>query len=309
MGDHARGQKAVAEGFAMQSKRPWYLGDYGSDIGDLARMVTLTHRFKMSRPEYDVRILGLARDVKAKADDRWMWLSTHDQIALAALGKALIVDSDAQVAGTLSIGGNKETVAPGAIWSRDFDAADLRQGVRFMPEGKPPLYGMIDVAGVPSSAPAVDDKRLSIVRTYYTTDGKEWKGGTLKEGDALIVGIAIASREKVPDALIVDLLPAGMEIENFNLGDAKQWADIVVDGITLTDRSSAATVKHEEFRDDRYVAALALDKGDNAHVFYLVRAVTPGTYNVPPPLVQDMYRPQIRGIGKATPATIKVAQP
>ncbi len=309
MGDHARGQKAVAEGFAMKSKRPWYLGDYGSDISDLARMVTLTHRFKMVKPEYDARVLALARDVKSKTDERWMWLSTQDQIALAALGKALITDSDARVAGTLSVAGNTETIAPQSIFSRSFDAAALRQGVRFNPEGKPPLYGLIDVAGVPSSAPMPDDKRISVVRTYYTTDGKEWKGGVLKEGDALIVGLAIASREKVPDALIVDLLPAGVEIENFNLGDAKQWADIVVDGITLTERSSAATVKHEEFRDDRYVAALSLDKGDNAHVYYLVRAVTPGTYSVPPPLVQDMYRPQIRGIGKSTPASIKVIQP
>jgi len=309
MGDHARGQKAVAEGFAMKSKRPWYFGDYGSDLTDIARMVTLTHRFKMAKPEYDARILSLARDVKSKTDERWRWLSTQEQIALAALGKALIADSDAHVAGTLSVGGNTETIAPETIWSRGFDAAALRQGVRFNPEGKPPLYALIDVAGVPSTAPAPDDKRISIVRTYYTTDGKEWKGGVLKEGDALIVGLKIDSREKVPDALIVDLLPTGVEIENFNLGDAKQWADIVVDGITLTERSSAAEVKHEEFRDDRYVAALSLDKGSNAHVFYLVRAVTPGTYSVPPPLVQDMYRPEIRGIGKSTPASIKVIQP
>jgi uncharacterized protein YfaS (alpha-2-macroglobulin family) len=171
MGDHARGQKAVAEGFAMKSKRPWYLGDYGSDLSDLARMVTLTHRFKMVKPEYDARILALARDVKSKTDERWMWLSTQDQIALAALGKALIADSDARVAGSLSVGGNAETIAPENIWSRGFDAAALRQGVRFNPVGKPPLYALIDVAGVPSSAPAPDDKRVSIVRTYYTTDG------------------------------------------------------------------------------------------------------------------------------------------
>ena len=178
MGDHARGQKAVAEGFAMKSKRPWYLGDYGSDISDLARMVTLTHRFKMARPEYDARILALARDVKSGiyGNERWMWLSTQDQIALAALGKALIADSDARVAGSLSVGGNAETIAPENIWSRGFDAAALRQGVRFNPVGKPPLYALIDIAGVPSSAPAPDDKRISIVRTYYTTDGREWKG-------------------------------------------------------------------------------------------------------------------------------------
>jgi uncharacterized protein YfaS (alpha-2-macroglobulin family) len=309
MGDHSRGRKAVAEAFAMKSRRPWYLGDYGSDLRDLAMMVTLSHRFHLAKPEYDARILDLARDTKSHLDTRWAWLSTQEQIALAALGKTLIGDSSATVSGTLAIGGETQSIAPDKIWSRDFDVAALRKGVRFTPKGKPPLYALVDIAGVPSTLPTPDDSKISVVRSYYTTDGKEWKGGPLKEGDALIVGLKIESKEAVHDALIVDLLPAGVEIENFNLSDAKQWADVVVDGIQLTDRSSAATVKHEEFRDDRYVAAIDLDQGSAAHVFYLVRAVTPGTYGVPPPLVQDMYRPQIRGIGKSVPASIKVIQP
>jgi len=109
--------------------------------------------------------------------------------------------------------------------------------------------------------------------------------------------------------LITDLLPAGLEIENFNLGDAKQWADVVVGEVQISDRSRAADVKHEEFRDDRYVAALKLSRGSTAHVFYLVRAVTPGTYMVPPPLAEDMYRPDLRGVGRANPSTITVVQP
>ena len=84
---------------------------------------------------------------------------------------------------------------------------------------------------------------------------------------------------------------------------------MVVNGIAISDRASAATVRHEEFRDDRYVAALDLRRGNTARVFYLVRAVTPGSYTVPPPLVEDMYRPDIRGVGRAVPATITVVQP
>ena len=56
---------------------------------------------------------------------------------------------------------------------------------------------------------------------------------------------------------------------------------------------------HEEFRDDRYVAALKLDQGQQAHVFYLVRAVSPGTFRVPPPQVEDMYRPELRAYSVA----------
>ncbi len=131
----------------------------------------------------------------------------------------------------------------------------------------------------------------------------------LAEGDALIVAVAITAHRDMPDALLTDLLPAGLEIENFNLGDAKQWAGVVIDGIELSERESAAELRHEEFRDDRYVAALKLSAGNTAKVFYLVRAVTPGTYTVPPSLVEDMYRPELRGVGKASPATITVTQP
>ena len=41
----------------------------------------------------------------------------------------------------------------------------------------------------------------------------------------------------------------------------------------------------------------------------VVRAVSPGTYRVPPPLVEDMYRPDVRGIGRSVPATVKVVEP
>ena len=59
----------------------------------------------------------------------------------------------------------------------------------------------------------------------------------------------------------------------------------------------------------RPVTALNLRRGSTARVFYLVRAVTPGTYTVPPPLAEDMYRPDLRGVGRSSPSTITVVQP
>nr|MBP6328055.1 alpha-2-macroglobulin family protein [Dokdonella sp.] len=238
-----------------------------------------------------------------------IYLSTQEQVAIGRLGKNLINDGDAVVSGTLAIGGTSTPVTPDRIWSRNFSAAELRSGVRMTPQGTPPLYLSTDIAGIPTQAPAADDSMVSVQRSYYTLDGKPWVVGPLKSGDALIVGIKLEARESMPDALLVELLPGGLEIENFNLTDARQWADVVVDGITLNDRSSAAQVDHEEFRDDRYVAALKLDQGQQAHVFYLVRAVSPGTFRVPPPQVEDMYRPEVRGVGANPVKTIQVVQP
>jgi alpha-2-macroglobulin len=320
MGDAPRAEKAIAEAFAMKTKRPGWLGDYGSDLRDTALMVSLVQRFGMSKPEYGARVFELARSLKVdqreaeQNQSRWggsgrIYLSTQEQVAIGRLGKSLIKDGDAVVSGTLDVGSTSSEISPDRIWSRSFSASDLRAGVRLVPKGDPPLYLSTDIAGVPVTAPPVDDSMVAIQRTFYTLDGKPWAPAPLKEGDALIVELKIEAREAMPDALLVDLLPGGLEIENFNLTDAKQWADVVVGGITLSDRSSAADVQHEEFRDDRYVAALKLDKGQEAHVFYLVRAVSPGSYLVPPPLVEDMYRPEVRGIGRNAVSTIKVVQP
>lgn len=308
-GDKARGAKAIAEGFARTGDRPEYLGDYGTRLRDDALMIALVHERKLARPEYDRRAISLGRELDARRNSGWLWLSTQEQVALARLGKALMVDQKKLVSGQWSIGGQSQAVAPVRLFGRSVDHAALARGLRFTPEGSPPLYASLDVAGIPRSAPAPDNRQVGIERRYYTTDGNEWKGGTLKEGEALIVRVGITPHVAMPDALFTDLLPAGLEIENFNLGDARQWAEVVVDGIAISDRGSAADVKHEEFRDDRYVAALKLERGSTAKVFYLVRAVTPGTYTVPPSLVEDMYRPDIRGVGKASPATITVVQP
>nr|WP_243720447.1 alpha-2-macroglobulin [Luteimonas aestuarii] len=308
-GDRQRGDKALEDAFALRRDRPGYLGDYGSPLRDRALMIAMTHERGLAKPAWDAQAIAIGRDLDARRSRGWMYLSTQEQIALARLGKALMASQDKRVSGTLRTGSDAESVGEARIIGRRFDFEALSRGVRFEPRGTPPLFASIEVAGVPREAPAADFGTLKVERRWYGTDGKPWTPGPLKEGEALIVGVEISSDVDMPDALLTDLLPAGLEIENFNLGDAKQWADVVVAGIAINERASAADVRHEEFRDDRYVAALRLSRGGTARVFYLVRAVSPGTYTAPPPLVEDMYRPDLRGVGRSVPATITVVQP
>nr|WP_235186194.1 alpha-2-macroglobulin [Lysobacter antibioticus] len=309
-GDKGRGAKAVKEGFARDpADRPEYLGDYGSRLRDDALMIALVHEHKLSKPEYEARVVGMGRELDARRNSGWLWLSTQEQVALARLGKALMADQSKQISGRWTVGDSASDADPAKLIGRVFDYAALARGVSFSPSGQPPLYASMEIAGVPRTAPAADSSMIEVGRKYYTTEGKEWSGGGLVEGEALIVQVTIKARRAMPDALLTDLLPAGLEIENFNLGDAKQWAGVVVDGIEISERSSAAEVRHEEFRDDRYIAALKLEQNQTARVFYLVRAVTPGTYTVPPSLVEDMYRPDLRGVGRASPASLTVRQP
>ncbi len=309
-GDQARGKKAVVEAFAKKDERPWYLGDYGSNIRDEALMAMLAKRYKLPAPQADARLLALSQKLSARSNEKYVWYSTQEQIALARLGKQLssTLDQDRVFKGQLTIGTTSVAITPDRLLSRNFSYAELASDVKYQLDSPGDLYATVDVAGIPKTRPAVSESRLKVSRSYFNTDGTPWKGGNLREGQPLIVQLKVEASESIPDGLLVDLLPAGLEVENLNLTPAEQWADISVDGVSLSDRANEATVQHEEYRDDRYVAALKLSYG-TAKVYYLVRAVTPGTYVVPPPQVEDMYRPEIRAVGRTPVESITVVQP
>jgi alpha-2-macroglobulin len=94
--------------------------------------------------------------------------------------------------------------------------------------------------------------------------------------------------------LLVDRLPAGLEIENPRLVDS---GDIK----SLDWLNTTVAPQHTEFRDDRFVTAFDFfesrrggdvrDPASSATVAYIVRAVTPGSYVHPAATVEDMYRP------------------
>jgi hypothetical protein len=312
MGDAPRAEAAVAEAFTRTFERPHWLGDYGSELRDLALTVALTHEYGLAKPEYDAKVVELARELRARgvadAKTPW-WLSTQEQMAIFRLGRALLDGGYRTFGASVTVGGRTEETTGNTLVSREFTPDELARGVRIAPSGQGPLYLSLDVAGYPRSAePTPDDAELRIKRSWHRTDGTPYDGSALGEGDVLVAHLRVESGERMNDALVVDLLPGGLEIENLNLTDASQWDEVTIDGIALKERASAAEIVHEEYRDDRYVAAVKLHDGSAAHLFYLVRAVSPGTFVVPPPSIEDMYRPEIRAVGVALPATIEVGK-
>ena len=118
--------------------------------------------------------------------------------------------------------------------------------------------------------------------------------------DLVLVHLAVRATRAVPDALLVDLLPAGLELENQNL--AQSSASLSDASAQLRDWQEAmshADIAHQEYRDDRYVAALAVPAEQTRHILYLARAVTPGRYRIAPAQVESMYRPEWNAISRS----------
>ena len=128
----------------------------------------------------------------------------------------------------------------------------------------------------------------------------------ITSGELIVVALSLKASTSVNDALVVDLLPAGLELENQNLAEAARLPAASGEVRRLLARHGEHTLAHEGFMADRYVTQLALQPNQQVELAYLARAVTPGTYRVPPPLVESMYRPSLQGRG-ATPAELTVS--
>ena len=307
-GDADRAQKALVEALEKKNERPRYLGDYGSNLRDEALLLALLHEQHMTTNATAQRVLELAQHLR-QPDNAKRWLSTQERLAIFRLGRQLLEESRHGLSGSFTVAGESTPLDGRALVSRQVDFAQLQNGVSLALEGDGPFWLSEDIVAHPSKAPAPRDEPIRIRRAWFHTDGTRFTGDHLTEGDSLIVMLTLEASELVPDALVVDLLPAGLEIENLALGGNEAFGELTLDGVMLSERSYAADIRHEEFRDDRYVAALRLWAGAPAHLFYLVRAVSPGQFVVPPPTAEDMYRPQLSGIGVAEPAKIRVVSP
>ena len=91
--------------------------------------------------------------------------------------------------------------------------------------------------------------------------------------------------------MVVDPLPAGLEIDNPSLLSTGDIRDL--EWLTLN-----ANPENVEFRSDEFRAAVD-QRGSNAfQLAYIVRAVSPGRFHHPAAHVEDMYRPQFRARGE-----------
>ena len=195
---------------------------------------------------------------------------------------------------------------------RPLSPADVKDGALVITnESDAAVDAVVSVIGAALTPEPAVSKGFTIERTYYTLDGKKVDlasatGGNaeLKQNDRLVVVLKVDSPETGGRILVVDRLPAGLEIENPRLVDS---GDIK----TLAWLKTTLKPEHTDFRDDRFVAGFDFfGSGDgrrgrrnadgdeenrapvsSATVAYLVRAVTPGSFVHPAATVEDMYRP------------------
>lgn len=294
MGDSKRGNDAIQKGLALVRDDKVYIGDYGSRLRDDAAILYLLLRYKVDVPKLGDRVRELAGLVHDHN-----YLSTQEQLFAFLAGLKIQEKSREPWKATLKLAGNSLDLSGSGMQVRSLTAADLQGAATLTATGNHPVYVDLSLDGYPAVMPSLDTDPIDIKREWYNLQGKKVQPDAVKAGDLLLVHLIVNSNVAVHDALVVDMLPAGFEIENTNLANNEDLQTLQLEGTNkpVTELLDSSTLRTQEFRDDRYVAALPLEAKTRHHLFYMVRVVSGGTFVIPPPHVEDMYRPELNGTG------------
>ena len=298
-GDAPRAAQAIELGLntSRQDARRW-MADYGSGLRDNALMLSLLEENRLL-PEAQNRLLN----VLSQEAFGQRWLSTQEMNALFLAARGL---QDLPGSWQAQTSLQAQPLSGDKGLSRTL-TGDQLAALSVTNTGAQPLWLRLDSSGYPQSAPGESGNVLKIERQFLDANGQLRSLSSLRSGELVLVHLQVKASQNVPDALVVDLLPAGLELENQNL--ASSSASLQENGAevqNLLNQMQQADIQHIEFRDDRFVAAVAVNAYSPVTLVYLARAVTPGTYEVPVPQVESMYVPQWRATGAASgPLTVK----
>ncbi|MDR9807735.1 alpha-2-macroglobulin family protein [Rhizobium hidalgonense] len=262
---------------SMVSRVNFSRTDYGTILRDGAAILALAAE---SRPVPPV-VPDLAKAV-AKEWQRSKYKSTQEETWMLLAARAIQGGDDGlkiDVNGAAHTGAYMASMAGEALADHPLTLTNQTSDA---------VSAVVTTVAAPAvPLPAGGDGFL-IERSYYTLDGEEANVSEAKQNERYVVVIHVREANDWPSRIVItDLLPAGFEIDNPNLVDSAQ--------MTNFDWIGEISAAHTEFRYDRFVAAFNRAQGDERefNVAYVVRAVTPGTYDHPAATVEDMYRPEL----------------
>ncbi len=292
LGDRQRAEAAFAQADVGRGSEAVLWTDYGSKLRDDAAMVALMAESGLSagdvlKDSLD-RLVGDFGDSRRLSTQEMAWLVLASQGLLGDAGQISLAVDGTPLAGKQEAFSRRLTPGKGGA-----------QSLTVENRGKDPLYQVVTVAGVPEAPLPAEENGFVLRRRVFDMKGVPVSLAGMKQGESYVVVLeGRATDGRRHRALLVDLLPAGWEIENAALGQGEPLESFP----WLKELTEA---EHREARDDRFAAAIDLtEKETGFRTAYIVRAVTPGDFVLPGSYIEDMYRPDLSARGAAGRVTI-----
>jgi hypothetical protein len=174
----------------------------------------------------------------------------------------------------------------------------LSAGITLLNHGDALVWRSASAQGTPDAPLPAESDGLTLTKSVWTMSGAPADLSHLHQNDRVIVELSGRMDDDFYRQVgIIDLLPAGLEIEQpLGPDDAKPYPWLG----TLSDAA------RQDARDDRFIAAFTIGSDyifwrhdkvvlvrPEFHIAYIARAITTGSYVMPAGVAEDMYAPAI----------------
>lgn len=281
-GDRNTAQNLLPVSFAAYQGKRETGGNFNSAVRSDAIILSVLADVEPNNPA----VPKLVARISKEAEEIGYWGTTQENaFGLLAVGKILARSKNGDYTGTVMVGNRKIADFGSAKTFRIHDRKLSEGPVTIKLTGDGTCYYFIKSSGV-SNKPKVKeyDHGVTVRRKFLDRHGNDVDLSRVKQGELLVARITVTQNQgRMENLAVVDMLPAGFEIENPRLGkDASfPWTD------------DAVTPEYMDIRDDRIIFFLNFSRSGNYSVYYAVRAVTCGDFVLPSIKGECMYDPEI----------------
>ena len=240
----------------------------------------------------DPRIPRLVERLSRDAvTNRW-WSTQESGFAFLALGQFFRRQEGSPPYSGRVFSGDRQ-IGTFAKESKTFPRLPVGTPIRIeMDAGYQPgsAFYFLSVRGTPADAAfRPHSQGLEIRRAFHARDGGPLDLSAVQQGDLIVVRTEVRSLQgKLENVVVQSLLPSGLEVENPRLKTTEKLPWMTGEKLNLA---------HLDLRDDRVLVFMDLPPNRWQTVYSVLRAVTPGTFRLPPVQAEAMYDQSLRATG------------
>ena len=272
----------------------WYYSNYGGALRDQADLVALMYESKVGN-DWENIVADLALNTKKKT-----YFSTQE---MSTLLKVAYMMNDTKKVDLKLLSNNVQLALKQGAYKTKINTLSDMPSIKNISANNNWYDLSFKATPVASYYASQNNNGFSLLKGIYTMEGKEANLSNIAQNTRLVVIMAGKIENKaIQDPLLTDWIPAGFELENPNL--------------TGTDATTAlkwlkkqSKTDHKAYRNDRFAAALTVDSDLRKNGFilaYVVRAVSAGSFTLPPSKIEDMYQPRYRAYSQFLQSKLEI---
>ncbi len=255
--------------------------NFNSSIRTAAICLGLLADVDPKNPAIPKLMARLAENVKA---ERW-GTTQENAFAFMAMGKVLKNSQNADYSGEILVNG-RSIGSFDSKTMKKFNDPRLGEGIITVKiKGSGECFYYAESNGIAAVPEPDTDSGMTVRREYFDRFGQKVDLKGLKQGDLLVAKITVKTTEANTDNVaIVDMLPAGLEIENPRLASSAKinWLD-----------KNIFSPDYMDIRDDRLMLFSNFEDSGDHTFYYALRVVSRGTFALPQIKAECMYAPEV----------------